>query len=64
MMPGTTFVQIRRVMGVTQQQLAYLLNMSMSTIHKWESGTQKIPPSVEMLLTLWAEHPRLRPEKP
>ena len=63
-MPGTSLVEIRRTLGLTQEGLASLLDLSGKTVHNWERGTQPVPRSVEYLLTLWLKNPqRLRTYK-
>ena len=62
MMPGTRLAQIRRTLGLSPEGLARALNGASATVYKWERGTCPIPRSVELLLLLWLEHPRLKPK--
>jgi len=64
MMLGTRLAEIRQALGLTQEGLARLLDMSGKTVYNWERGTQPVPRSVEYLLTLWLKNPqRLRTYK-
>lgn len=41
---------MRQRHGLTQQQLADLINYSLITVRFWEAGRKKIPPSTRLLL--------------
>jgi transcriptional regulator with XRE-family HTH domain len=41
--------------GFTQARLAQALNVRVMTVSRWETGTRKIPPFLELALN-WLEH--------
>ncbi|MBF0411027.1 MAG: helix-turn-helix domain-containing protein [Candidatus Riflebacteria bacterium] len=49
---------IRKSINVTQTVFAQLLNVSVSSIRKWESGTQKPTGSTQVLLELLSKSPQ------
>ena len=49
---------IRKSIDVTQTVFAQLLNVSVSSIRKWESGTQKPTGSTQVLLELLSKSPQ------
>jgi len=49
---------IRKTINVTQMVFAQLLNVSVASISKWESGTQKPTGSTQVLLELLSQSPQ------
>lgn len=44
------FAEIRKTLGMTQQQLAVALDVHISTIQSWQSGRSPIPGPAKMAL--------------
>jgi DNA-binding transcriptional regulator YiaG len=52
---------LRHDLKISQRQLALTLDVVDKTVRNWESGRQRTPKAVELLMTLWVEHPFLHP---
>ena len=46
----------RQKLGLTQAQMAPLLNASLSAVQKWESGANGIPGQVGVILALCSKY--------
>lgn len=55
-MDGRQFAQIRRKLNLSQAALGQILGTSVSTISKWECGTNPIIPSVIVLMNVLDKH--------
>lgn len=55
MMPSQ-LIQLRAVLGWSQNRLAKQLGVNRSTIHRWELGTRRIPAMAEKLLAIIASN--------
>lgn len=44
------FTEWRKRTGLTQAKIAEILNVSISTVKKWESGLRKLPPYIGLLM--------------
>lgn len=49
-MTQTQFKELRRKLGVTQQQLADNMRVNVSTVWRWENGKTKVPVPVWLYL--------------
>lgn len=49
-MDHSFFMAWRKRTGLTQARLAEILNVSISTVKKWESGLRKLPPYIGLLM--------------
>jgi len=50
---------IREQLGLTQEQLGALLDVSRVTVSRWEGGQQPIPGAALRLARILAEHPEI-----
>lgn len=49
-MKGSEFAERRRLLGLTQKELADMWQLNQSTIHRYEKGLMDIPRMQELLI--------------
>lgn len=59
MEPGKDVAALRRFTGLTQQQFAEALSISVHTLRNWEQGRRKPEGPALALLRVAARHPRV-----
>ena len=59
-MTSASFVAARKRLGLTQPQLAEILDVNYRTISRWETGDVSIPIPVALLIQLWVLLPESR----
>ena len=57
--PGRDIVALRRFTGLTQQQFAEALSISVHTLRNWEQGRRRPEGPALALLRVAARHPRV-----
>jgi transcriptional regulator with XRE-family HTH domain len=57
-MTGKRFRQIRRELGLSQSQLAKLLDVWPNTVAHWDRGDKPVPGTVELAMRLLLEKKR------
>jgi DNA-binding transcriptional regulator YiaG len=56
---GTDISTLRRFIGLTQQQFAQVMGISIHTLRNWEQGRRKPEGPAVSLLRIAARHPRI-----
>lgn len=59
---GTKLKQIRKRLELTQAEFARLLNVSLKTVERWETGAKEITGPVVTLVSVLNEYPELEEE--
>jgi putative transcriptional regulator len=57
--PGRDVIALRRFTGLTQQQFAEALSISVHTLRNWEQGRRRPDGPAVALLRVAARHPRV-----
>jgi DNA-binding transcriptional regulator YiaG len=55
--PAKSIAATREKLGLSQNQFARLLGISVRTLHHWEQGTRRPSGAARVLLRVAAEHP-------